>query len=78
VLNVACGDRISLLDLLETIGRLAGREIRPRFEAARLGDVRDSQAAVQEAERRLGFRPVVGMEEGLRRTLEWFRREQGR
>jgi UDP-glucose 4-epimerase len=73
VLNIACGDRTSLLDLLEILSRLAGRPVTPIFEPARVGDVRDSQAAVEEAAGRLGFRPVVDLEEGLRRTMEWFR-----
>jgi nucleoside-diphosphate-sugar epimerase len=73
VMNVACGDRISLLQLLDILAHLAGRPVTPVFEPARPGDVRDSQAAVEEAARRLGFRPVVDLEEGLRRTMEWFR-----
>jgi nucleoside-diphosphate-sugar epimerase len=73
VMNIACGDRTSLLDLLEILSRLAGRTVTPVFEPARAGDVRDSQAAMEEAEERLGFRPVVDQEEGLRRTMEWFR-----
>jgi UDP-glucose 4-epimerase len=73
VLNIACGDRTSLLDLLTILSRLAERPVTPVFEAARAGDVRDSQAAVEEAEQRLGFRPVVDLEEGLRRTMAWTR-----
>jgi nucleoside-diphosphate-sugar epimerase len=73
VLNIACGDRTSLLDLLAILSRLAERPVVPVFEPARAGDVRDSQAAVDEAKLRLGFRPMVDLEEGLRRTMEWFR-----
>jgi len=73
VLNIACGDRTSLLDLLTILSRLAERPVTPVFEPARAGDVRDSQAAVEEAERRLGFRPMVDLEEGLRRTMAWTR-----
>jgi nucleoside-diphosphate-sugar epimerase len=73
VFNVACGDRISLLRLLEIIGQLVGREIQPEFKPARAGDVRDSQAAIEEATRALGFRPGVDLEEGLAATLAWFR-----
>ncbi len=73
VLNIACGDRTSLLDLLAILSRLSGRPVAPVFEPARAGDVRDSQAAVEEAKSRLGFRPVVDLEEGLRRTMDWYR-----
>jgi nucleoside-diphosphate-sugar epimerase len=73
VVNIACGDRTSLLDLLDILSRLAGRPVAPIFEPARAGDVRDSQAAVEEAEHRLAFRPTVDLEEGLRRTVAWFR-----
>src|SRR5262249_35092378 len=44
--NIACGDRFSLLDLLDEIGKLTGAKIPPRFEPARAGDVRDSQASI--------------------------------
>lgn len=70
--NIGCGDRISLLSLLQTLGRLHGAEVTPRFLPPRAGDVRDSQAAIEEARRVLGYEPKVGLEEGLRRTLDWF------
>jgi UDP-glucose 4-epimerase len=75
VMNVACGDRISLLTLLETIGRLIGREINPEFAPPRAGDVRDSQADTTAARRDLGHAPEYTLEQGLRRTLAWFRSE---
>jgi len=75
VMNLACGDRTSLLELLEILSRITGRAIAPVFEPARPGDVRDSQAAVEEARRLLDYRPVVDLEEGLRRTTDWFRRK---
>ncbi len=74
VFNVACGDRTSLLDLLAMLTAIIGWKGRPVFEAARAGDVRDSQAAVQEAARCLGFRPRVGLREGLENTVAWYRR----
>jgi UDP-glucose 4-epimerase len=75
VYNIACGDRISLLELLDELQELLGTEIEPVFEAARQGDVRDSQAAIDEAVRQMGFRPRTGFREGLERTVEWFRAE---
>jgi UDP-glucose 4-epimerase len=72
IFNVAAGERTSLNQLLELLGRTVGRRIEPRHEAPRAGDVRHSQADVSRAERSLGYRPRVSLEEGLRRTLEFF------
>jgi UDP-glucose 4-epimerase len=78
VCNIASGQRISIRRLAETIGRLVGTEIPPRFEAPRPGDVRDSQAAVDRAREVLGWQPRVSLDEGLRRTIEWFAHGLGR
>jgi nucleoside-diphosphate-sugar epimerase len=45
--------------------------VEPVYEAVRAGDVRHSLAAIEKAARLLGYQPSVGLEEGLRRTLEW-------
>jgi len=72
VINVATGLRISLNRLLGIVQELAGTSLQPRYGPARNGDVRDSQADISKAERLLGFRVTVPLEEGLRRTLIWF------
>ncbi len=69
-LNVGTGGRISLLDLVEAINRVLGTSLEPRFEPARAGDVRDSQASLARISAVLKFAPVVEFEEGLRRTLK--------
>jgi UDP-glucose 4-epimerase len=74
VINVATGGRISLNDLLRTLQRLTGETGAARYEPARAGDVRDSQADIAKAERLLGYRPLVRLDDGLQRTLEWFRK----
>ncbi len=73
IVNVATGSRISLNQLLATLQRLIGTTCEPIYAATRQGDVRDSQADISKAERLLGYRPTVGLEDGLRRTVEWFR-----
>jgi nucleoside-diphosphate-sugar epimerase len=75
VINVATAGRISLNELLRTLQHLTNNTEPPRYEEARAGDVRDSQADIAKAERLLGYRPTVDLEEGLRRTLEWFQRK---
>jgi len=71
VFNAAAGRRVSLLELLEMLGRIVGREPAPRFEPPRAGDVRHSQADPGRALALLGWSARVGMEEGLRRTVAW-------
>lgn len=71
--NVACGGRYSLLDLLGKIKEILGSDIEPIHEAARAGDVRDSQASIEAAALSLGYRVTVDFDEGLRRTVEWYK-----
>jgi nucleoside-diphosphate-sugar epimerase len=72
--NIACGGRIGLLDLAGRIARLIGRTTTPpRYEAPRPGDVRDSQADISRAARLLGWRPAVTLDEGLARTIDYYR-----
>ena len=72
-INVACGERYTLLALLETMAKLLEVKSDPEFLPARPGDVRHSQASIELARRELGFTPRVGFEEGLRRTVEYYR-----
>ncbi len=72
VFNIACGQRYSLLDLLQCLKGIIGIEAQPTFADGRAGDVRHSQAAIDKARQRLGFVPSVDFEEGLRRTVQWY------
>ena len=67
--NIACGERISLLDLLRELQALSGRSQAPRFEPSRKGDVRDSLADIRKAEDYLAYRSRISFREGLARTL---------
>ena len=71
VFNVATNGRISLNQLLETLKKIFGSDVEPIYKEARAGDVRDSQADIKKAERLLGYKPSVGLEEGLRETVKW-------
>ncbi len=70
--NIAPGASHSLLDLLAVLGRILGVEPDPEFTAERAGDVRQAQADPAAAARDLDFRCRVDLEDGLRRTVEWF------
>ena len=73
VINVATGGRISLNQLFRTMRGLIGADAEPTYGDPRPGDVRDSQADISKARRLLGYEPIVSFEEGLRRTVEWYR-----
>lgn len=73
VYNVGAGEPYSLLELLEVLGRLTGVVPDPVHEDARPGDVARTHADASAAARDLGFRPAVGLEDGLEATVEWFR-----
>ncbi|MBK8166219.1 MAG: SDR family oxidoreductase [bacterium] len=73
--NVALGGRISVTDLCLKIRDLIGSDVEPRYDAARAGDVQHSQADVRLAREFLGYEGRVDLEEGLRRTVAWYREQ---
>ncbi len=77
VFNVATGRSITLLDLLGCLGELVGRTIQPRFEPARPGDIRLSEADIRAAREAFGYDPAVTWQEGLARTLDFYRKPSG-
>ncbi len=73
MMNVADGRQTSLLQLLELLGGMLG--VRPTidFQAARVGDVRESLADISLSRKLLGYEPQIGLEEGLRKTIEYYK-----
>jgi UDP-glucose 4-epimerase len=76
-LNVGTGRRVTLLELVAQLNAALGTDLEPRFEPARAGDVRDSQASLEAIRGALGYEPAVDFEEGLRRTVSWIRSAAG-
>ncbi len=72
-MNLARGGCISLNRLFEILREIIGISVDPVYGPPRAGDVRDSQADSALAKKHLGFAPKVSIEEGLRRTVEWWR-----
>ena len=70
--NVPCGHRITLNELVATIGRVLGKTIEPRYEAPRPGDVKHSMADTTRAREDFGYEVVVPFEEGLARTVRYY------
>lgn len=77
VVNIACGERISLNQLLTYIGEEAGTPLDAVYEPTRRGDVRDSLAAIDAAKQVLGYEPRVKVRDGLAKTFAAFKQMYG-
>ena len=77
VFNVARGQRASLLELIQILSGLVGRTPKVVHGEPRPADVKHSEAEISRIEERLSFKPRVSLEEGLRRTVEWYRSRKG-
>ncbi|RYF67918.1 MAG: NAD-dependent epimerase/dehydratase family protein [Comamonadaceae bacterium] len=77
VVNVACGERISLNQLLEYIGDEAGHKLEAIYEPTRAGDVRDSLASIEAARALIGYEPKVKVRDGLKKTYAAFKAAYG-
>lgn len=67
--NVACGGRISLIELIDRLNGILGTQLDPVFGPPRAGDIQHSLAEVSKAGRLLGYDPAVSIDEGLARTV---------
>jgi len=72
-LNIGGGRSISILELVETLGRLIPGTPSATFGLPRPGDVRFSACDMTRAQQALGYRPRIALEEGLRDTVQSFR-----
>lgn len=75
--NIACGDSQTILQIVETINKVLGTNLEPIFADPRPGDIKHSCAAVEKAKRILHYTPSVTFEEGVARTIAWYREELG-
>jgi UDP-glucose 4-epimerase len=77
VINVANGERVTLNQLLDTLKGLTGQaRAQAEYRPPRVGDVRHSLADITRARELLGYEPRVGLEEGLRKTIDWWRQSR--
>jgi nucleoside-diphosphate-sugar epimerase len=74
VVNVACGRRVSLNQLVKILQDIIGSNVSSHYEEPRKGDVIHSLADIKRVKTVLNYNPRVGIEEGLRRTVEFFKK----
>ena len=77
VFNIANGRQTDLLELLAAINRALGTDVKPEHQAARAGDVRESLADISAARAMFGYEPQVDFDEGLRRSIDYYKSVAG-
>jgi UDP-glucose 4-epimerase len=77
VVNVACGERTTLNEIVADLNKLLGTNIKPEYQPTRAGDVKHSLADIAETKRLIGYEPRVMFPEGLRRSIEWYKANLG-
>jgi len=73
VINVGVGRSYTLNQTIAILNAIFGRQVKPRYDPPRKGDALHSLADISLARQALGYKPLVSFEQGLRRTVEWFR-----
>lgn len=74
IYNVACGDQMSLNDMIGLLKDLSGKNIDPKYGPERPGDVKHSKADISKIENLLGYTPQVRFKEGLAKVFEWYKK----
>jgi UDP-glucose 4-epimerase len=73
VFNVACGKGYNLLDLIRIINEITGKDVKPKFEKQRAGDVKHTLSDITKMKMMLKLDPKVDFVLGLRKTVEYFK-----
>jgi UDP-glucose 4-epimerase len=74
--NVACGQATNLLEVVQVIGAIVGKQIAPTHAPPRVGDIKHSLADITKAKTMLGYEGRVSFAEGIERTVAWYRKTQ--
>jgi len=73
VFNVACGSTASVNDIVRMLNKILGTDIKAKYAPKRKGDIRKTSADIKKMKTLLGVRKIIGFEEGLKLTVEWFK-----
>lgn len=73
VVNIACGERVTLNAIIGLINEHLGTKLVPDYRPVRAGDVKHSLADIRAAERVIGYKPQIMFAEGLKRSIVWYR-----
>ncbi len=73
VINIACGEAITVNAIIDMINKIVGKNIKPTYLPSRKGDVKHSLADISQAKKLIGFKPVISFNDGLKKAIEWYR-----
>ena len=73
VLNTAAGEENTVLHIVELVNKILGKDIKPQFLDKRPGDIYRTEADITRIRQKINYKPLVNFEEGLRRTIEYFK-----
>jgi len=73
VFNIACGKRVSLNQIIALLNKILNKNIKPIYKPKRPGDIKHSLADINKARKLLKYKPKIGIEEGLRKTIDWLK-----
>jgi len=73
VINIACGEAITVNAIIDTINKIVGKNVKPTYLPPRKGDVKHSLADITQAKKLIGFKPVISFKDGLKKAIEWYR-----
>ena len=73
VVNIACGEKVTVNEIIALINEMVGKKVVPHYAPARAGDVKPSLADITAARKLIGFEPVVLFRDGLQRAIAWYR-----
>lgn len=76
VFNIACGEAVTLLRVIELLGEITGRKVEVRHDPPRTGDIRHSLADISRAKEILGYRAAVKFPDGLARAVAWYQQSK--
>jgi nucleoside-diphosphate-sugar epimerase len=72
VVNIACGEAITVNAIIKMINEIVGKSVKPVYAPPRKGDVKHSLADIAAAKKLLGFKPVVSFRQGLEKAIKWY------
>lgn len=72
-INIACGQRVTLNEVVQLINQRLGKNVKPIYTDTRAGDVKHSLASIEEAKALIGYEPVISFADGLTKAITWYK-----